>query len=68
MSKPFKFRWKLTENYFNAIMVFACALIISHAIMHNDTTMMVLAVVLAIIFPFIGTLIDWKSHQMPKKE
>ena len=63
--QPFKFRWKLTENYFNAIMVFACALLVSHAIMYNDINTMGLAVILAIVFPFIGTLIDCKSHEKP---
>ena len=68
MSKPFKFRWKLTENYFNAFMVFFFTLTITHAIINNDSNLLAFAVIMGLIFPILATLIDLKSHQVPKKK
>jgi hypothetical protein len=64
-NKSFKFKWKLTENYFNAIMVFSFTILVAHAIVYNDLFFMALAAVLGIIFPLIATLIDIKSHEKP---
>lgn len=66
-NRTFNFKWKLTENYFNAFMVFAFAILVSHSIINNDTNLMSLTVLLGVIFPFIATLIDMKSHEKPKK-
>lgn len=66
MKRPFRFKWKLTENYFNALMVFGFTILVSHAIVNDDVAMMYLAMFLGVVFPFIATLIDMKSHEEPK--
>ena len=37
MKKPFRFRWKLTENYFNVLMVFFCQVLASGEIVNCMT-------------------------------
>lgn len=66
--KPFDFRWKLTENYFNAFMVFFFTIAVAHSIINKDYGLMTFALIMGLIFPLFATLIDLKSHQNPNKK
>lgn len=62
----FNFKWKLTENYFNAIIVFIFSLLIIYAFVYNSMPHMIIAGLWGLICPFIATFIDRKSHERRK--
>lgn len=63
----FDFKWKLTENYFNSIMVLVLSVLVVHSIIYRDMISIILTVLWAIVTPFAGTFIDMQSHKKPKK-
>jgi len=66
-NESFNFRWKLTENYFNLFIVLVGALLLIYAIVYNNTTSAVIAILWGLTAPFIATLIDKKSHEKVKR-
>jgi len=63
----FNFKWKLTENYFNALIVFIFSLLIIYAYIYNSMLHMILAGLWGLVCPFIATFVDKKSHEKVKK-
>jgi fatty acid desaturase len=59
----FNFKWKLTENYFNATMVLIFTLLIIYAYVYNSFLHLVLAGLWGVVCPFIATFFDKKSHE-----
>jgi uncharacterized membrane protein len=62
-NEKFNFMWKLTENYFNAIIVLIFSLLIIYAFVYNSTTHLILAGIFGLVCPFIATFIDKKSNE-----
>jgi uncharacterized membrane protein len=62
-NESFNFKWKLTENYFNAVIVLIFTLLIIYAFVYNSITHLILAGLFGLICPFIATFIDKKSHE-----
>lgn len=62
-NESFNFKWKLTENYFNVLMVLVGSVLIFYALIHDDVQYIFLAGVWGLICPFIATFIDKKSHE-----
>ncbi|MFH1229818.1 MAG: hypothetical protein V1678_05360 [Candidatus Aenigmatarchaeota archaeon] len=60
--KNFNFKWKLIENYFNALMVITFAVLIVYGIVDDNVYYLVAAAVGAVAGPFIATFIDKKSQ------
>lgn len=60
--KDFNFKWKLIENYFNALMVIVFVSLILLAILSGDITYIILLVIGVIVGPFMATFIDRKSQ------
>jgi hypothetical protein len=60
--EKFNFKWKLVENYFNALMVITFTVLIVYGIINNDAYCLVAAAVGAVAGPFIATFIDKKSQ------
>jgi len=63
----FNFKWKLTENYFNALIVLIFSLLIIYAYVYNSMLHIVLAGLWGLVCPFIATFIDKKSHEKVKR-
>lgn len=63
MAKKFSFRWKLVENYFNALMVIVFTVFVIYALVYGKVEYVVLAILGAIAGPFIATFIDKKSQE-----
>ena len=63
----FNFKWKLTENYFNATIVFIFSLLIIYGFVYNSMLHIILAGIWGLICPFIATFIDKKSHEGKRK-
>jgi hypothetical protein len=61
------FLWKLTENYFNSIMVLVLSILVVYSIVYKDTLSFYLAILWILACPFFGTFIDMKSNGRPKK-
>ena len=66
-NENFNFKWKLTENYFNATIVFIFTLLIIYAFVYNSLPHVILAGLWGLICPFIATFIDKKSHEGKRK-
>jgi hypothetical protein len=64
----FNFKWKLTENYFNALIVLIFSLLIIYAYVYNSMLHMVLAGLWGLVCPFLATFIDKKSHEKIKRK
>jgi len=64
----FNFKWKLTENYFNATIVFIFTLLIIYAFVYNSIIHIILAGIWGLVCPFIATFIDKKSHEKTKRK
>jgi uncharacterized membrane protein len=62
-NQNFNFKWKLTENYFNAAIVLIFSLLIIYAFVYNSTTHLILAGVFGLVCPFIATFLDKKSNE-----
>jgi uncharacterized membrane protein len=58
----FNFRWKLVENYFNALMVIVFTVLIVYGVVNNSPYHLAAAAVGAMAGPFIATFIDKKSQ------
>lgn len=65
--EDFNFKWKLTENYFNATIVFIFSLLIIYGFIYNSMLHIILAGLWGLICPFIATFLDKKSHEKVKK-
>jgi len=63
----FNFMWKLTENYFNAIIVFIFTLLIIYAFVYNSMPHLIIAGLWGLVCPFIATFLDKKSHEEKRK-
>jgi len=61
--EKFNFMWKLTENYFNAIIVLIFSLLIIYAFVYNSTIHLILAGIFGLVCPLIATFIDKKSNE-----
>jgi len=59
----FNFLWKLTENYFNAVMVLIFSLLIIYAFVYNSMVHLFLAGLWGLVCPFLATFIDKKSNE-----
>ena len=64
----FNFKWKLTENYFNATIVLLFSLLIIYGFVYNSMLHIFLAGIWGLICPLIATFIDKKSHEKVKKK
>jgi hypothetical protein len=62
----FNFRWKLIENYFNALMVIVFATLLILAFTTSEMIYVLLMVIGAVAGPFIATFIDKKSTEARK--
>jgi hypothetical protein len=62
----FNFMWKLTENYFNLLLVLVGSILVIYAIVYNNTLCIILAIFWGLIGPFIATFIDKKSNERSK--
>jgi hypothetical protein len=63
----FDFKWKLIENYFNALMVIVFSILIAYGVVYNDSTYLLLAVIGSVLGPFIATFIDKRSTEGKRK-
>ena len=63
----FNFKWKLTENYFNAMIVLIFSLLIIYAFVYNSFLHLILAGVWGVVCPFIATFLDKKSQGGKRK-
>ena len=59
----FNFKWKLTENYFNAAIVFIFTLLLTYGFVYNSTLHFIIAGVWGLVCPFIATFLDKKSNK-----
>jgi len=59
----FNFKWKLTENYFNLVIVLVGSFLVFYALLYSDVKYIVIAGIWGLIVPYIATLIDKKSHE-----
>jgi len=57
------FKWKLIENYFNALMVIAFTTLLILAFTTREMSYAILMLVGAVMGPFIATFIDKKSME-----
>ncbi len=57
------FKWKLIENYFNALMVIVFATLLILAFTTSDMSYVILMVIGAVSGPFIATFIDKRSSE-----
>ena len=62
-NEKFNFKWKLTENYFNAFIVLVFSLLIIYAFVYKSTIYLILAGIFGLLCPFIATFLDKKSHE-----
>jgi hypothetical protein len=60
--KRTSFLWKLTENYFNSIMVLVLSILVVNFMVNKDSLSLYLAIIWALVTPFLGTFIDMKSN------
>ena len=59
----FNFKWKLTENYFNATIVFIFTLLLTYGFVYNSMLHLILAGLWGLVCPFIATFLDKKSNK-----
>ena len=65
--EDFNFKWKLTENYFNATIVFIFSLLLFFGFSTNNMLYLILAGIWGLVCPFIATFFDKKSHEKVKR-